>query len=73
MSVVTTTAAARSADRRRATYDTRLLAARDDREWLNAVVGWLMAEWYRLPPSVRRSIDDPLLTLARDLNRRAGS
>jgi hypothetical protein len=64
--------AATKAANRRASYERRVAGAVGERQRLFAVVGWLMAEWRRLPVGERTAGSDPLLALARDLNERNG-
>lgn len=68
------TRATASAERRRVLYLQRIAAAGSERARLNAIVGWLMAEWYQLPAAERQGDDtDPLVRLAKTLNGRSRS
>ncbi len=68
---MTETRSAASARRRRDTYQPRLAAADEPRKALNALVGWWMAEWYRLP-AVERAVEfDRLRQITVALNEKA--
>ncbi len=56
--------------RRRLHYTRRIDAATTDRERINALVGWWMAEWHRLSDADRRVEFGRLAAVCRELNDR---
>lgn len=67
------TRAERKVARRRLLYTRRINAATTDRDRINALVGWWMAEWHRLDPARRVAEFDRLHRICEDLTTRSAA
>jgi hypothetical protein len=62
---------ARRADRRVREFTSRIHAAATERSRVFAAVGWLMAEYYKIPPTRRPHWIDRWMGVATEMNQEA--